>query len=228
MAMTALSLPGAVVVTGAGAGIGRAAALAAARLGAPVAALDLDSDRARTCAETAGRGGAPASIGLGCDVRDEEGVRSALEAAASALGPIRGLVASAGVDRAGLAHEMPLERWREVIDVNLTGMFLSCKHALVQMLKHGKGGSIVCVSSAWATVSAPGGASAYCASKGGVSALVRSLALDYAPHGVRVNGVVPGATETELMWANTPPEEVATLRGRIAAQIAMGRLATPE
>lgn len=226
--MSALTLPGAVVITGAGAGIGRATALSCAELGASVAALDIDSANATASADAARAAGAPASIGIGCDVRDEASVQRAIEQAATALGPIQGLVTSAGIDRAGFVHEMTLEHWRQVIDINLTGTFLTCKHTLAHMLKHARGGSIVCVSSAWAGVSAPGGASAYCASKGGVSSLVRSVALDYAAHGIRVNGVIPGATETGLMWANTPADEIPTLRSRIGSQIAMGRLGQPE
>jgi NAD(P)-dependent dehydrogenase (short-subunit alcohol dehydrogenase family) len=114
-----------------------------------VAALDIDAERAEECAETSRTQGAPASIGLGCDVRDEASVREAIENASKTLGPIRGLVTSAGIDRSSLVHEMKLDHWREVIDVNLTGTFLSCKHVLAHMLKHAQGGSIVCVSSAW-------------------------------------------------------------------------------
>jgi|SRR6185312_12493899 len=221
-------LSGAVVVTGGGAGIGRAAAVAAAARGAAIAALDIDADAAAATASNALGRGARAAIGLACDVREEASIARAIGEAAEQLGPIRGLVTCAGVGSGGFVHELSLERWNDVIETNLTGTFLTCKHTLVQMLTHGEGGSIVCASSPWGEVAAPGGASAYCSSKGGVSALVRSIALDYAPHGIRVNAIVPGATETALMWADLPEDEIPGARSRIGAQLAMGRLARPE
>ena len=95
------------------------------------------------------------------------------------------------------------------------------------MVEHGAGGSIVCASSPFAEVCAPGGASAYSASKGAISSLVRSLALDYAPHSIRVNAIVPGATETALMWAGVPEVDVPAARERTSEQLALGRLAEP-
>jgi NAD(P)-dependent dehydrogenase (short-subunit alcohol dehydrogenase family) len=220
-------LPGPVVVTGAGAGIGRAAALAAAERGAPVALLDLNAEKAEQAAAAAKECGAPAAVGLECDVRDEGSVSSAIAASAGAVGELRGLVACAGIFSGGLVHELPLETWRDVVDTNLTGSYLTCKHVLAHMLDHGKGGSIVCTSSPVGEAAVPGGASAYCASKAGISALVRSLAIDYAPHSVRVNAIVPGATETALMWAGMPPDEIPAARERTSAQLALGRLADP-
>jgi NAD(P)-dependent dehydrogenase (short-subunit alcohol dehydrogenase family) len=220
-------LPGAVVVTGGGAGIGRAAALAAAERGAPVAVLDLDAEHAEQTAAEARERGASAAVGLECDVRDEASVSGAVTAGAGAVGEIRGLVACAGIFSGGLVHELALETWRDVVETNLTGAYLTCKHVLVHMLDHGKGGSIVCTSSPVAEAAVPGGASAYCASKAGISALVRSLAIDYAPHSVRVNAIVPGATETALMWAGMPLEEIPAARERTSAQLALGRLADP-
>jgi NAD(P)-dependent dehydrogenase (short-subunit alcohol dehydrogenase family) len=219
---------GGLVVTGGGSGIGRAAALAGAERGAAVAVLDLDLSAARAVAEDAPGRGAPSAVGLGCDVRDEGSVAAAVAEAAERVGPLRMLVTSAGIDRGGLVHELPLETWDDVIGTNLTGTFLACKHVLARMVEHGQGGSVVCVSSPWAEVTAPGGASAYCASKGGISAFTRSVALDYAPHGIRVNAIVPGATETPLMWANVPPENVPAERERTARQLALGRLAEPD
>jgi NAD(P)-dependent dehydrogenase (short-subunit alcohol dehydrogenase family) len=221
-------LSGAVVVTGGGAGIGRAAAIAAAARGAAIAALDVHGHAAAATASRAIEQGSPGAIGLTCDVRQEESIAAAIGVAVDHLGPIRGLVTCAGIGSGGLVHELSLERWNAVIETNLTGTFLACKHALIQMIAQGEGGSIVCASSPWGEVAAPGGASAYCASKGGVSALVRSLALDYAHHGIRVNAIVPGATETALMWADMPEDQIPAARSRISEQLAIGRLARPE
>jgi NAD(P)-dependent dehydrogenase (short-subunit alcohol dehydrogenase family) len=222
------TLRGGVLVTGGGSGIGHAAVLAAAERGAAVAVLDLDAGRASAAAAEASSLGAPAALGLECDVRDEGSVSAAVAAAAERAGPIRGLVACAGIGAGGLVHELSLEAWHDVLATNLTGTFLTCKHVLIHMLEHGEGGSIVCTSSPWAEVSAPGGASAYSASKGGVSALVRSLALDYAAHSVRVNAIVPGATDTPLMWAGMSADEIPAARVRISEQLVVGRLAEPE
>lgn len=221
------TINGPVVVTGGAAGIGRAAALACAERGAAVAILDLDEAAADEAAAGARESGAPDAIGLGCDVRDEDSVAAAIRAASERLGPPRGLVACAGIFRGGLVHEIPTETWREVIDTNLNGTFHACKHALARMVEHGAGGSVVCASSPFAEVCAPGGASAYSASKGAISSLVRSLALDYAPHSIRVNAIVPGATETALMWAGVPEVDVPAARERTSEQLALGRLAEP-
>jgi NAD(P)-dependent dehydrogenase (short-subunit alcohol dehydrogenase family) len=224
----AVRLSDTVVVTGAGSGIGRATALASGRLGAAVAALDLDRAAAEATAAEIVDLGAPGAIALACDVRDEASVAAAVSAAAERLGPIRGLVTCAGIERHAVVHELDCSEWMDVVGTNLTGTFLTCKHALASMIEHGRGGSIVCISSALATVSIPGGFGAYSASKGGVSALVRSMALDYAAFSIRVNAVVPGATETPLMWSMTPPEEIPAERAAVEAKVALGRLAEPE
>ncbi|WP_051579892.1 SDR family NAD(P)-dependent oxidoreductase [Pseudonocardia acaciae] len=221
-------LDGAVLVTGGARGIGRAAALGCARGGASVAVLDLDGELAGQVAEQAIGRGAPASVGFACDVRDERSVAEAVDAAADRLGPVRGVVSNAGVDRGGLVHELGLDAWRDVIDTNLTGAFLVCRRALRHMLEHGRGGSIVCVSSPWAVVSAPGGVTPYSSSKGGLSSFVRSVALDYAGHGIRVNAVLPGPMDTALMWANVPEDEVPAMRELIGGQVALGRLGEPD
>jgi NAD(P)-dependent dehydrogenase (short-subunit alcohol dehydrogenase family) len=223
-----LRLHGTVVVTGAGSGIGRASALAAGRLGAAVGALDLNRAAAEATAAEALDLGSPGAIGLECDVREEASVAAAISVAAERLGPIRGLATCAGIERHAVVHELDWSEWSDVVGTNLNGTFLTCKHVLGSMVEHGQGGSIVCISSALATVSIPGGFGAYSASKGGVSALVRSMALDYAAFSIRVNAVVPGATETPLMWSMTPPEDVPAERAAVEAKVALGRLAEPE
>ena len=145
------------------------------------------------------------------------------------MGPIYGAFANAGLDTGGFLHELPFETWKRVLDTNLTGIYLTCKYALRQILKAGTPGSIVCTSSPAATVGfAAGGAGAYSASKGGISALVRCMAVDYARHGIRVNAVVPGATETRLMWANVAPADMPEMRRRVCEEVPLGRLASPD
>jgi NAD(P)-dependent dehydrogenase (short-subunit alcohol dehydrogenase family) len=219
--MTAL-----VVVTGAASGIGAATARLAAERGYAVALLDRDDAGVQAGAQALTDDGAVA-IGLACDVGDERAVDDAF-ATAARLGPLHGVVASAAIDRGGLVHELDASRWDEVIAVNLRGAFLTCRAALRQLVEAGGGGSIVCVSSPFALVAAPGGVGAYSASKGGTSALVRALAVDYGSHGIRVNAILPGPTETPLMWANVPAQERETARATIRREVPLGRLAEPE
>ncbi len=217
-----------IVVTGGGAGIGRAVAMQCAARGDAVAILDIDGAAARDAAAAALFAGAAQAIGVECDVSREAHVAGAFEEAAT-LGPLYGAFANAGMDAGGFIHELPFETWKRVLDTNLTGVFLTCKYALQTMMKDGTSGSIVCTSSPGASVSfAAGAAGAYSASKGGVSALVRCMAIDYAKYGIRVNAVVPGATETRLMWANVDPAAMPEMRRKICDEVPIGRLASPE
>jgi len=216
------------VVTGGGAGIGRAVAMQCAARGDRVVVLDIDGPAAREAAAAARAAGAEAALGLECDVSREEHVARAFEEIAG-MGPLYGAFANAGLDTGGFLHELPFETWKRVLDTNLTGIYLTCKYALRQILKAGTPGSIVCTSSPAATVGfAAGAAGAYSASKGGISALVRSMAVDYARHGIRVNAVVPGATETRLMWANVAPADMPEMRRRVCEEVPLGRLASPD
>jgi len=218
-----------IVVTGGGAGIGRAVAMQCAARGDRVAVLDIDGGSARQAAAVALAAGADATLGLECDVSREESVARAFEESAARLGPLSGAFANAGMDAGGFVHELPLETWRRVLDTNLTGVYLTCKYAVRQLLQAGTPGSIVCTSSPAATVAfAAGAAGAYSASKGGISALVRCMAVDYAKYGIRVNAVVPGATETRLMWANVDPPARPGMRRRICEEVPLGRLASPD
>lgn len=221
--------PRTIVVTGGGSGIGRAVALLCAKRGDDVAVLDKRGDSAEATAQQAKEAGAESTIGIECDVSVETQVSQAFGAISQQLGAPYGLFANAGIDTGGLIHELPLATWRLVIETNLTGVFLSCKYALQAMLTAGTPGSIVCTSSPTGFVAlAAGGAGAYSATKAGISALVRCMAIDYARHGIRVNAIVPGATETPLMWNNIPSEDVPRMRNQVSTEIPLGRLAQPE
>lgn len=217
-----------VVVTGGGAGIGRAVVIQCAARGDRVAVLDIDGAAAGTVADQALAAGAETALAIECDVSAEESVTRAFEKIAG-LGPLYGVFANAGMDAGGFLHELPFDTWKRVLDTNLTGVYLTCKYGLRQILAAGMPGSIVCTSSPAATVSfAAGAAGAYSASKGGISALVRCMAVDYAKYGIRVNAVVPGATETRLMWANVEPAAMPEMRRRICEEVPLGRLASPD
>lgn len=218
-----------IVVTGGGGGIGRAVAMLCARRGDQVTVLDKNPESAqRSAHEALAQGGGPA-MGLACDVTDETQVIHAFATSFAKFGAPYGIFANAGIDIGGLIHEMPLDRWKSVLDTNLTGIFLACKHGLRQMLDAQIAGSIVCTSSPAGFVAlAAGGTGAYSATKGAISALVRCMAIDYAKSGIRVNAIAPGATETGMMWNNVPPNEVAGMRQQLCREIPLGRLAQPE
>jgi len=225
---------GTVLVTGGGSGVGRAVALLCAERGDAVAILDRDGEGAAHVAKEAKGRGARAALALPCDVGVEKEVERAVQRFDEELGAPRGVFANAGIEVNGVGHELAYETWRQVLTTNLDGVFLTCKHALRAMLKAGvEGGSVVCTSSPAAFVGfAGGGNGAYATSKGGISALVRALALDYAPHGIRVNAVVPGATDTAIMWGGYPEEEREAARRdveeRAKDEVPLGRLARPE
>jgi NAD(P)-dependent dehydrogenase (short-subunit alcohol dehydrogenase family) len=213
-------------ITGAGSGIGRAIALNQAANRGLVAVVDIDVARASQVAEEALRAGASDAVAIECDIRDAASVRNAFQKTQSLLGVPTRIVANAGIEISRIAHETTLEEWHAVIETNLTGTFLTCSAAIRALLQVNKGGAIVCVSSPSAFVGfASGGNSAYGSSKGGVSALVKAVAIDYAQKGIRVNGVVPGATDTPLLAVTTNENIANEAANRARQQIPLGRLA---
>jgi NAD(P)-dependent dehydrogenase (short-subunit alcohol dehydrogenase family) len=218
-----------VVVTGGGSGIGRATALLCAKRGDRVAILDKNGESAKQAADAARGEGASGAVGLACDVADEAQVAQAFALIYEQFGAPYGIFANAGIDIGGLIHEMPLELWKHILDTNLTGIFLTCKHGLQQMLTAQISGSVVCTGSPTAFIAmAAGGSGAYSATKGAISSLVRCMAIDYAKFGIRVNAIVPGATETRLMWNNVGAAEVETMRAQLCREIPLGRLASAD
>ena len=218
-----------IVVTGGASGIGRAVVLLCAARGDNVAVLDVDGDTAQTAANEALGSGAKSALAIPCDVSSEQQVEKAFDAISTQLGTPYGLFTSAGIDIGGLVHELPTATWHRVLETNLTGTFLACKHAIRAMRQASTPGSSVCASSPTGFVAlAAGGTGPYSATKGGVSSLVRCMAIDYATFGIRVNAVVPGATETRLMWNNVPAEDIPRMRQILSKEIPLGRLAQPE
>lgn len=213
--------------------MGRAVGLLCAERAAQVAVVDIDGERASRTAEEAEERGAPRAIAVTCDVAVEDEVEQAVARCARELGTPDGVFANAGIELNGMEHELPHATWRKVVATNVDGVFLTCKHALRQMLDAGTPGSIVCTSSPAAFVGFSGGGNgAYAASKGAVSAFVRALALDYAPHGIRVNALVPGATDTPMMWAGYPAAQRKGAREAVERkaqdEIPLRRLARPD
>ena len=218
-----------VLITGAASGIGKALALLCAEQHCRVAIVDRNEAAARSVAADAMNRGATSTISIGADVSVEAEVERAFTETEQRLGIPTAVCANAGIDRGGRIHELSAERWREVMAVNLDGVFYTAKYAIRSLLRIHTSGSIVCVSSPAAVVGfSAGGVGAYSASKGAVSALVRSLAVEYAREGIRVNAVVPGTTETPLAWANVSIGDIPEFRKRLSAEIPLGRLARAE
>jgi NAD(P)-dependent dehydrogenase (short-subunit alcohol dehydrogenase family) len=215
------------IVTGGSAGIGRAAAKRLTTGGAQVAVCGAEPDAVdETVSELRSHGDARGEV---VDVRDETAVAGFVDATAAAYGGLDILVCSAGIQRYGTVESTSRELWDEVLDVNLTGTFLAAKHALPH-LRDG-GGAIVNVSSIQATV-AQAEVAAYTVSKAGISALTRSIAVDYAAHNVRANTVCPASVDTPMLrWAadlfkgDRTVEETVTAWG---ATHPLGRVADPE
>ncbi len=220
------------LVTGAGSGIGRAAALRLAAEGAHVLASDRNLPAAEEVVASIGQQRNSAQA-LRLDVSQESDWVAALEKISATCGRLDSLVACAGISFAGPLAEMTLQEWRSVMEVNLDGVFLGIKHA-IPALRKSSSGTIVIVSSA-SGIKALAGAAAYCSSKAALRLLARSAALECAPDRIRVNSVLPGGVRTP-MW-NTMPffrEQVELLGSEDAAWRALasgtplGRLAAPE
>jgi NAD(P)-dependent dehydrogenase (short-subunit alcohol dehydrogenase family) len=183
------------LVTGAGGGIGGAIAVGIAREGASVAVHDVDIDAAERTAQAIGADGGTAVVVAG-DVRRPAEVEAFVQEAAAALDGIDLLVNNAGLMSTAPFLEMTPDEWGRIIDTNLTGYFL-VGQAVARRMAAADGGSIVMVSSTRQVQSWPGSV-AYCSSKGGISMLVRSMALELAPHRIRVNSIAPGTFVTDL------------------------------
>lgn len=187
----------AAVITGAGSGIGRAAALLFAREGALVAAVDIDHEAAtETARQAAGSGAGEVRAFVG-DVTNPASIGGAIDEAAGRFGRLDVLYNNAGgsVIADGGVADIPLDTWNEVVAFNLTGTFLATKYALPHLIAAG-GGSIINTGS-YIALAGFAGRDAYTAAKGGVVALTRALAVEYAPLGVRVNCICPGVVATE-------------------------------
>ena len=211
------------VITGAGAGIGRATARLAAEEGAVVACLDRDGEAAARVAAELARPG----LAIACDVGEEAEVAAAMQAVAARFGRIDVLCANAGFGIQGAVTETRVEDWDAIFRVNVRGVFLSAKHAIPIMAAKGKG-VIVNTASNIAIVGIRDRA-AYVATKGAVDALTRAMAIDHAAQGIRVNAVAPGPTASSyfdamLAKANDPEAFTAAL----AARSPMNRVAQPE
>ena len=210
------------LVTGGGTGLGRAIAIALAEAGADIALAARRVGKLEECAAEITRLGRRA-LCLPLDLTDTESIPSCIEAAESGLAPLDILVNNSGVSGAGWAADLPLEDWNRVIDTNLRGAFLTCQAAGPRMTRRGSG-SIVNVASVAGMIGVKM-LSAYSASKGGLIQLTKTLALEWARSGVRVNALAPGYIETDINRAHFATESGQRM---IKNHIPMGRLGQPD
>jgi NAD(P)-dependent dehydrogenase (short-subunit alcohol dehydrogenase family) len=189
-----------------------------------VGALDCSDEAAlETARQIAAAGGTAAA--LTADVTIESEVSAAIADAAERWGGLDIVIANAGIELDGLdarADQLELAVWQRTIDVNLTGVFLTCKHGLRHLLRQ-EAGVVICTASPTGLYGCSPGLDAYSASKAGVYGLIRVMAADYAPLGIRVNGVMPGYTRTP-MAANMTQREI----DETVALIPLGRAGEAE
>jgi NAD(P)-dependent dehydrogenase (short-subunit alcohol dehydrogenase family) len=206
------------VITGGASGIGLGVAERFVKAGHRVAVLDVQAEGVQRAAEELG------VMGHVTDVGDRASVDAAMEAVRAELGPIELLVTSAGINAEGELLEITAEQWERAIRINLTGTFHCAQSAVPDMIAAGWG-RIVTISSQSAQSGAPGRAH-YVASKGGVIALTKALAVDLAKHGITVNTIPPSIIDTPMVRA---AEKAGTMNLAMVAQMTpVGRAGTPD
>jgi NAD(P)-dependent dehydrogenase (short-subunit alcohol dehydrogenase family) len=210
------------LITGAASGIGREAALLFARAGAAVVVCDASEAAGAACVDAIRTAGGR-SVFARADVSRSDDMREAVATAQREFGGLHVLFNNAGIfpDGDGSPVDTSEGVWERVIDVNLKGVFLGCKHGIPALLASG-GGSIVNTASFVAVMGAATSQIAYTASKGGVLAMTREIAVEYARQGIRANALCPGPVNTPLLAEFLADPEV---RARRMVHIPMGRLA---
>jgi len=182
------------IVTGSGSGIGRAIALRLSADGASIVVADVVDDLGKETVELVKKQGGRA-IFSHCDVTSSDDAARTVKMSVEAFGGVDVLANNAGIEKAGTVVELSEDDWDKVLGVNLKGVYLMSKHAVPELAKR-KG--VIVNTASTAGFTSYRRCTAYCASKGGVVALTRAMALDHAPDGVRVNCVCPGAINTPL------------------------------
>ena len=189
------------IITGAGSGIGRSAALRFAAEGARVVVAELDPELGKQTEQLVRDGGGECRF-VECDVTDEGSVEAMVDTALRTYGGIDVVYNNAGGSRDadGPVHEVEVAEWWRTIQVDLFGTFLVCRHGVRAMLD--RGGSVINTSSAAALVGVAPGRSCYSAAMAGVIGLTKAMAASYAAYGIRVNAIAPGGTATDRIVAS--------------------------
>jgi 3-oxoacyl-[acyl-carrier protein] reductase len=211
-----------IAITGGGSGLGRAASRLAAQGGASLVLGDLSKEGLDTSADAILSDGGKVSA-LEMDVRDPADCQRLADLALEKYGRLDGAVCGAGISGNVPVMEMSLEEWRRVIDVNLTGVFLSTQGMARAMIQAGNGGSLVTITSDLAIRGRPTSAH-YVAAKAGVIGLTKSFALALAGNNIRVNALAPGITDTPLARAGRTQE----MMDERARDVPFGRIGQPE
>lgn len=215
-----------VVVTGGGRGLGYAMARDLAQEGAAVALVDILDDVEEAAARLSADTGS-AALGVRADVRNADEVQAAFDAATAALGLPTVLVTAAGITIWGDSVDVAPETWQQVLDVNLNGTFFACQSFARGLLAAGRPGSAILISSMSAQiVNVPQFQASYHASKAAVSMLAKSLGVEWAKAGIRVNAVEPGYMLSDMTRQFT--EANPDLKAQWVASIPVGRMGEPE
>lgn len=213
------------LVTGGASGIGRATALAFARLGASVVVADVSEHGNRESVRLIEAEGGRA-LAVGCDVTHDEEVKAALAKTVEAFGRLDFAFNNAGIEpkKPAPTADYDEEEWDRIFDINLRGVFVCMKHEIPLILKQG-GGAIVNTSSGAGIIGIKG-SPAYTAAKHGVIGLTKAAALDYAAQNIRINAVCPGYIETPMMerFTGGTPEG----RAKVVGEEPVGRMGKPE
>jgi len=214
------------LVTGGGAGIGRATAILLAQHGARVGVCDVNRDTGTETVRDIERDGGRA-IFEEVNVADGAQVRDFVERVAGTFGRIDVLINNAGIasDGSPLTALSDAE-WHRVLGVNLDGTFHCCRYAVPYLIRAGSG-AIVNTSSVLALATLPGRLP-YAASKAALLGFTKVLAAELGPHGIRVNCLVPGSTDTPMMWRDVRPEDQAQVAAEVAGAQLLGRVAQPK
>jgi NAD(P)-dependent dehydrogenase (short-subunit alcohol dehydrogenase family) len=213
------------LITGGGSGLGLAVAEAFAQYGAAVAVVDVDEAAARGVAAGIEAAGGRA-IAVRCDVADQAQVVAAVASTAKALGDIHILFSNAGIGDRAPAEEMTLEQWQRVLDINLSGAWYFDQAVGVHMIERGIKGCIINTSSITSLVGITTGNANYAATKGALNALTRTLAIEWARFGIRVNAIAPTHVKTALIEQKM--REDPALAEFFLNNIPLGRMGTPE
>jgi NAD(P)-dependent dehydrogenase (short-subunit alcohol dehydrogenase family) len=210
------------IITGGSVGLGRQMAEGLAEMGANLVLCARKKERCERAAEELKQLGVK-TLALGCDVKNPNHVQAVVEATVSQFGRIDILINNAGTSWGAPVEEMRLEHWNKVIETNLTGTFYSCRDVARLMVEQ-KSGNIINIASV-AGVKGPPGLAAYAASKGGVIALTRVLAMENTRHNIRVNAIAPGYFRTDM---NAAALDDPVMGPKIVGRIPMRRVGRPE
>ncbi len=208
------------LVTGAASGIGRASARLFAEAGYGVVAADRNgAGLAETLADV------EHGVAVQGDVSVWDDAERMVEAARERFGRLDAVACIAGIEIDHPVDQLAISDWDAVVDTSLKGTYLVCR-AAVPLLRQSGGGAIVTTGSVLGRVAMPG-VTAYGAAKAGMEGLTRAMAIDYAREAIRVNCILPGLTDTPLVWQSVPPEDLEETRTLAASEVPLGRMAEP-